>query len=155
MKHESRCSRDCSNRNGNEDDKTYVRHAHTVMALLSGGRAIPGLKILHRISGWVKHIPDPYTEAQPAYLEVVPYEGYTWYHNLPTMPNSSVHLLGDTLHDDPNFPAYPDEPVTGTLFYVTPAGAPPVKFTPTVFGDNFYAWGVNAWGGVLQRRAEF
>ena len=122
---------------------TYTRQAHTVLALLSGGRAIPGRKILHEISGWAKHMPGPYNNGQqPPYYDVYYYQ-YTGFHSLPCVSNSLVHLLGNTLHDDPNYPAYPDQPVKGTLYYVTAAGADPIKFTPTVFGDHFSIYGVN------------
>ena len=120
---------------------TYTRHAHTAMALLSGGRAIPGRQILHEISGWVKHIPPPYTGGPPPYHDYFfptgGYPTYTWFHDLPTVPNSSVHLLGNTLHDDPNYPG------SGSLYYVTPAGADPIRFTPNVYGDQHYVFGVN------------
>ena len=119
---------------------TYTRRAHTVMALLSGGRAIPGRQILHEISGWVKHVPPPYVDGkQPPYCDTIEYQ-QTWYYYLPTLPNSSVHLLRDTLHDDPNYPG------SGSLYYVTPAGAKPILFTPDVRGDRSYAWGWNHWG---------
>jgi hypothetical protein len=109
----------------------------TTMALLSGGRAIPGRQILHEISGWVKHIPAAYLEAQPSY-DYANNGSATWFANLPNLPNTSVHLLGNTLHDDPNYPW------SGSLYYVTAAGAGPILFTPTVDGDNdFYAFGIN------------
>jgi hypothetical protein len=105
--------------------------AHTVLALLSGGWAAPGRKILHEIHGWAKHIPAAYVEAQPPYYYI--YQGVsTWFNGLPTLPSTSVHLLGNTLHD-------PD----GSLYYVTYAGQDPILFTPTVTGDNFYVFGYN------------
>ena len=107
---------------------TYTRHACTVLALLSGGRAIPGRQILHEIHGWAKHIPPPYADGQqPPY-----YYQFTWFNNLPGLPNGAVHLLANTLHD-------PD----GSLYYVTYAGQDPVQFTPTVAEDKFYVFGYN------------
>ena len=64
----------------------------------------------------------------------------SWYTSLPTLPNALVHLLQNTLHDDPNYPG------SGSLYYVTPAGANPIDCTPTVYHDDFYAWGLNTWG---------
>ena len=121
----------------------YTRRAHTVLELLSGGRAIPGRQILHEISGWAKHMPPPYVNGkQPPYYDIFYYQ-YTGFHSLPCVSNNLVHLLANTLHDDPNHPAYPDQPVKGTLYYVTAAGAKPIMFTPTVFGDHFSIYGVN------------
>ena len=61
------------------------------------------------------------------------------------MSNASVHLfVNSTLHDEPNVPYYTNPPQNGSLYYVTPAGAGPIDCTPTVYGDNFYTWGVNA-----------
>jgi hypothetical protein len=90
---------------------TYTRTARTVLALCSGGRAIPGQKILHQISGWVKYVPGPYYEGQrPPYYPIYQYHP-TWFSALPTVPSTSVNLLGDTLHDP-----------GGSLYLVTYAG---------------------------------
>jgi hypothetical protein len=108
---------------------TYTRFAQTTMELLSGGRAIPGRQILHQIQGWAKNVSPPLgIEAYPPYWPV--WAGSpTAFGLAPALPNKSVHLLGDTLHD-------PD----GSLYYVTPAGAPPMDCTPVVYGNKFYTW---------------
>ncbi len=98
---------------------------------------MPARPTLHRITGWVKHIPADHFDANPSYYDFIKTDvPPTFYHNLPHVPNASVHLLGNnTLHDDPNTPG------AGSLYYVTPAGAGPIDCTPTVYGDNFYTWG--------------
>ncbi len=117
--------------------RTYKRNARTTMMLVSGGRGMPARPTLHRITGWVKHIPADHFDANPSYYDFIKTDvPPTFYHNLPHVPNASVHLLGNnTLHDDPNTPG------AGSLYYVTPAGAGPIDCTPTVYGDNFYTWG--------------
>jgi len=121
---------------------TYTRHAHTAMALLSGVRGLPGQQVLHEISGWVKHIPPIYTLfSRPPYRDYIG-GASTTFHDLPTLPNTSVHLLGNTLHDDPNYPGI-GRPGTGSLYYLTPMGADPIRFTPTVLGDKYYVFGAN------------
>jgi hypothetical protein len=149
-----------------DNHHTYTRHAQTQMALLSGGRAIPGLYILHRITGWVKDVLPVYgPEAQPREPHLSPYALYnpgSYYPYVPTtptalalepnVPNTMVHIGGfGTLHDDPNFPPVdpwqnPDNsqehPQRGSLFCVTPAGAKPIDATPTVKGDKFFTFGL-------------
>ena len=124
--------------------RTYKRKAQTTMALLSGGRAIPGQPVLHKITGWVRHIPQAHFDAQPGYVDVIN-SIPQFYRDQPTVPNASVHLfVNSTLHDEPNVPYYTNPPQNGSLYYVTPAGAGPIDCTPTVYGDDFYTWGVNA-----------
>lgn len=124
-------------------EHAYKRNAQTTMSLLSGGRGIPGRMILHEISGWVKDvIPTLGVEAQPPYLTV--YLGQTTAFSLqPNVPNNVVHLLGGTLHDDPNHPG------EGSLYYLTPEGAGPIDATPTAGAMQFYTWSLSDWPHVL------
>jgi hypothetical protein len=138
----------------------YRRNAQTTMSLLSGGRAIPGRQILHKISGWVKDVIPAYgKEAQPPPLtespninRLSPYAlsyagGYPTALALePNVPNARVQIGGlGSLHDDPNYPPVdpwqnPDNPQRGTLYCVTYAGQIPVDCTPTVTRHEFYTW---------------
>ncbi len=143
------------------DHHTYRRHAHTEVRLLSGGRAIPKLYILHQITGWVKDvIPALGIEAQPLGLPSPPYplsfpsdDNHFWPPTPtalalePNVPNKQVHIGGlGTLHDDPNFPMstdpyiWPNSPQLGSLYCVRVAGAGPIDATPTVKGHEFYTF---------------
>ena len=113
------------------DNQTYVRHAETKMALLTGGMALPHRQNLFCISGWAKDVEAVNGKrAQPPYM-LIEYGSGTPLGNEPYLPyaTTAIGSLGNLKSD-------------GNLWVVLPDGATPYDVTVHV-GRPFYIFNVS------------